>query len=246
MFYYPLRMSKPVAGVRSWFEIKNAAEPIAEIRVYDSIGYWGITADDFAAELEKVTADRIILRVNSAGGDVFDGFAIYNLLRDHPATVETKIDGFAASIASIVALAGETVTIPDSAFMMIHNPFAFVIGNSAEMRSMADVLDKIAGPMVKIYAQKTGKPADEIRDLMESETWFTGEEAVEAGLADELIKTSDDTEEDPDASADGQAAAAASIDPSIFANPPAELAGDSQPAADALEIRRRRLRLMDM
>ncbi len=97
MFYHPMRMSKPVAGVKSWFEIRGAAEAVAEIRIYDSIGWWGITADDFAAELENVTAERIVLRVNSAGGDVFDGFAIYNLLRDHPATVETKIDGIAAS-----------------------------------------------------------------------------------------------------------------------------------------------------
>lgn len=240
MFYHPLRMTRPEAnGPKTWYDIKGATEEVAEIRIYDSIGYWGVTAADFAAELATVTAPRILLRVNSAGGDVFDGLAIFNLLRDHPATVETRVDGLAGSIASIIALAGNTVAIAETAFMMIHNPWAFAIGNAADMRAMADTLDKISEPLVKVYTNKTGKPAEEIRGLLDAETWYTGAEAVEAGLADVLLELSDATEADSDQ-------AAAAINPAIYVNPPAELAGDTQPAADALELQKRRLALMGL
>lgn len=247
-FTQPLRMSKPQAGAdrpRSWYEIKGATEEVAEVRIYDSIGYWGITAGDFAAELEAIKAKAITLRINSAGGDVFDGMAIYNLLRDHPATVTTRVDGLAGSIASIVALAGDTVTIPKTAYMMIHQPWAFTIGNASDMRAMADVLDKVAGPMVEIYAEKTGKTEAEVIELLDAETWLTGAEAVEAGFADELLRTTSDATEDDDDD-DATEAAAAALDPSIFVNPPPELAGDSTPAADAIELQRRRLRLMEL
>lgn len=250
MFFKHQFTGKPQAGAkpRSWYEMKAAAaEDTTEIRVYDYIGWYGVEAADFAAELEKVTTSKITLRINSPGGDVFDGLAIFNLLRDHPATITTKIDGLAASIASVIALAGDTVTIPATAFMMIHNPWAFVIGNAEDMRAMADTLDKVASPLVGIYSQKTGKDPADVRELLAAETWYTGEEAVEAGLADVLIGTSDDAEEESEAQAgDDAAAAAAAFDPSLFSNPPAELAGDTRPAADALELQRRRLRLMEL
>ncbi len=250
MFFKHQFAGKPqaAAGPRSWFEIKAAADDdTTEILIYDYIGWYGVEAGDFAAELEKVTTPKITLRINSPGGSVFDGFAIFNLLRDHPATVTSKVDGIAASIASLIALAGETVEIPKTAFMMIHNPWAFVIGNAADMRAMADTLDKVASPLVGVYSEKTGKKPDEIRELLDAETWYTGEEAVEAGLADVLIDTSSAAEGESETDAgENAAAAAAAFDPSLFSNPPAELAGDTSPAADAIELQRRRLRLMEL
>jgi ATP-dependent protease ClpP protease subunit len=241
-------MTKPAAGARPWYEFTAAkGDGPAEIRIYDSIGWWGVTAKDFAAELDKVEADEIVLRINSSGGDVFDGFAIYNLLRDHPATVRTIVDGFAASIASIIALAGDVVEVHEASVVMIHDPWGVGIGNAAELRQLADVLDKtIAAPMAKIYAGRMDKTVDEIRDLMESETWYTGEEAVESGFASRLI-TSDPPDE----------GAAAGRDLSGFRNAPAS-AGDqngtpagaeesSSNADDQLvELMKRRLALQEL
>jgi ATP-dependent protease ClpP protease subunit len=243
-------MTKPAAGARPWYEIKAAAgDGPAEIRIYDSIGWWGLTAKDFAAELDNVQAEEIVLRINSSGGDVFDGFAIYNLLRDHPAKVTTIVDGFAASIASIIALAGEKIQVHEASVVMIHDPWGVGIGNAEELRQLADVLDKtIAGPMAKLYSDRMDKPIEEIRDLMKSETWYTGEEAVESGFASELIAS--DSSEDA-------AAALAGRDLSGFRNPPAELAGEVQPPAvdeesasthddELVGLMRRRLALQEL
>lgn len=253
-------MTKPAGGAaRPWFEFVAAEDDDspAEIRIYDSIGWWGVTAKDFAAELEKVTASEIVLRINSSGGDVFDGFAIHNLLRDHDAKVRTVIDGLAASIASIIALAGDTVEIHETAAFMIHDPWGVGIGNAEELRQLADVLDKtIAGPMANVYAKKSAKEMEEIRDLMSSETWYTGEEAVEAGFADVLIELE---------SSEEAAAAAGGRDLSGFRNPPAHLtetesieeaadgdvpttaaAGNSAGDDGLIEIMKRRLALQEL
>lgn len=243
-------MTKPAAGAHPWFEFSAAkGDGPVEIRIYDSIGWWGVTAADFAAELDKIDADEIVLRINSSGGDVFDGFAIYNLLRDHPATIRTVVDGFAASIASIIALAGDVVEVHEASVVMIHEPWGVGIGNAAELRQLADVLDKtIAAPMAKVYADQMDKTIDEIRDLMESETWYTGEEAVESGFASRLIAS------DPP---DKGAAAGDGRDLSGFRNPPADLAGDQDdppagagdpPSSDdeLVELMRRRLALQEL
>lgn len=241
-------MTKPAAGARPWYEFRAAdGDGPVVIRIYDSIGWWGVTAKDFAAELDKVDADEIILRINSSGGDVFDGFAIYNLLRDHPATIRTIVDGFAASIASIIALAGDTVEVHEASVVMIHDPWGVGIGNASELRQLADVLDKtIAAPMAKIYARRMDKSIDEIRNLMESETWYTGEEAVESGFASRLI-ASDPPDKD----------AGAGRDLSGFRNPPASAgnqneppAGDGESSSDAddqlVELMKRRLALQEL
>lgn len=214
-------MTKPAAGARPWYEIKAAAgDGPAEVRIYDSIGWYGITAKDFAAELDGIKAPEITLRINSSGGDVFDGFAIYNLLRDHPAKITTVVDGFAASIASVIALAGDEIHVHEASVVMIHDPWGVGIGNAKELRQLADVLDKsIAAPMAKLYADRMDRPIDEIRNLMESETWYTGEEAVESGFADTLIRSTSDTP-------DKGAAASEPRDLSGFRNPPAPAADD--------------------
>ena len=157
----------------------------AEISIYDEIGAWGITAKDFQDELKALgpVAD-IALRINSPGGDVFDGLAIYNMLRRHKARVSVTVDGIAASMASVVAMAGDDVVMPENAMLMVHDPSGVVIGTSKEMRELADALDKIKQSLISAYAAKSGAERDEIGRLMAEETWLTADEAVELGLAD--------------------------------------------------------------
>lgn len=164
----------------------------AEILIYDQIGAsWfgdGVTAKQFVKDLAKIDATLLTVRINSGGGDVFDGLAIYNALRRHDAAVVTEIDGLAASIASIIALAGEEVRMADNAFFMIHDPSGMEWGTAEDMRKMADLLDKVGGSLVNVYAEKTGKASDELLDWMHAETWFDAEEAVEAGFVDSVVK----------------------------------------------------------
>jgi ATP-dependent protease ClpP protease subunit len=174
-------------NAKCWFEIKarktDAAE--SEILLYDEIGYWGVRAQDFVEAVRALGESPIHLRINSPGGDVLDAFAIYNYLRDRGG-VRVTIDGIAASAASVVAMAGEDVTIADNGFLMIHNPFGVVVGGSKDMRDLATVLDKITDGIVKAYARKTDQPKDKLKKWMDDETWFTAEEAKEFGFADTI------------------------------------------------------------
>lgn len=170
---------------RSWFSIQNkVASDQADVLIYDYIGWGGVTAADFARELQALTVKTINVRINTPGGDVFDGLAIFNSLKSHGATINVQIDGIAASIGSIIAMAGQTITMGESAFLMIHNPWALVIGNAADMREMAMTLDKIGGSLAGIYATRQGVTKDQAQAWMDAETWFTAEEATAAGLAD--------------------------------------------------------------
>lgn len=178
---------------RSWFSIENKAAEKATIYIYDEIGGWGITASQFVAELNQIKAGAIDLRINSPGGSVFEGVTIYNALRRHDAVVDTYIDGVAASIASVVALAGARVHIAENAFYMIHEPFALTVGTAEEMRKTADTLDQVSkATIIAAYRKKTGKSDDEITAWMAAETWFSAEEALAAGFAD--VVESDDSE----------------------------------------------------
>jgi len=172
--------------VKSWYSIQAKADQSAEISIYDEIGFCGVTAKQFIGDLKAIDATAIKLAINSPGGAVFDALAIYNALRQHPANVEVTIMGVAASAASIIAMAGDTVVMPENAFMMIHNPLNMAYGNADDLREMADVLDKIGASLVGIYAKRTGLPEDEIKALLDAETWLNAEEAVLKGFADEL------------------------------------------------------------
>lgn len=161
----------------------------AELMLYDTIGFdfWsggGITAKDLAEQLKAIGAvDQITVKINSPGGDVFDGLAIYNLLKQNGSPVNVEIDGMAASIASVIAMAGDTINIAEGGMMMIHDAYGGVMGNSEDMLAMANLLDKIDGQIAGIYASRTGRKADTFRGLMDDETWMTGQEAVDAKLA---------------------------------------------------------------
>ncbi len=172
-----------------WYRIKAVARGVAEIMLYDEIGAWGISAQQFARELKALgDLQRIDLRVHSPGGDVFEGTAIYNLLKHHPARVDGYVDGLAASMATVVLMACDTVYIPENGMMMIHKPWGITGGDADDMRRYVDLLDKIEDTMVTAYASKTGKSADEIKALLKEETWMTGREAIEAGFADQLTE----------------------------------------------------------
>jgi ATP-dependent Clp protease, protease subunit len=173
--------------MKNWFKITAKAEmPEAEISIYDEIGAWGVTAKDFIGELRNVKAQSITLSINSPGGSVFDALAIYNALRQHEASVTVKVMGVAASAASLIAMAGDKIVMPENAFMMIHNPINFAYGNADEMREMADILDKIGASLVGTYVARTGLPEDEVKALLDAETWLNAEEAVAKGFADEI------------------------------------------------------------
>lgn len=173
---------------RSWWEIRNATSDVAEVFIYDDIGEgWfteGVTAKKFVEELKGITAPQIDLHLNSPGGSVFDGVAIYNALKRHPATVTTYVDGLAASIASVIALAGEKVVMASNALFMIHNPWGAVQGTAEEMRKMADVLDKVRDTLVGTYVDKTGMAEADVVAAMDAETWYTASEALDAGFVD--------------------------------------------------------------
>lgn len=173
---------------KSWYSIKAAAQPgMAEIYVYDEIGYWGITAADFARDLKSLgDINQIDLHINSPGGSVFDGTAIYNLLKGHKATVTTYIDGLAASMGSVIAMAGDRIVMPENALMMIHNPWGGAVGDAAELRKQAEVLDKVKASLLSVYTSRTGLSEDDVSAIMDAETWYTGTEALAAGFADEI------------------------------------------------------------
>lgn len=163
-----------------------ATEP-AEIFIFEEIGMFGVSANRFVKELKAIKNKEILLRLNTPGGNVFDGIAIANSLKSHPAKIVAQIDGIAASIGSIIALAADEINIADTGFMMIHKAQGFSLGNAETMRRTADTLEKIDGTLSKVYADKTGLTQKETLALMGDETWFTGQEAVDIGLADSMI-----------------------------------------------------------
>ena len=169
-----------------WYEIKAKKEGPAEIWIYDEIGYWGIGAKEFIIELNAIDNPKIDMHINSPGGEVFDGAAIYNAIKRHPAEVTTYVDGIAASIASVVALAGKKVIMAENAIFMMHNPAGLVIGTADDMRKTADVLDKVRETMIGAYMTKSGKSDSEIKGLLDAETWMNADETKAAGFADEI------------------------------------------------------------
>jgi ATP-dependent protease ClpP protease subunit len=181
--------------VNNWlsYSPRAAANEPANIQIFDQIGEdWfsnsGVTAKSFAETLQAVGPGPLNVEINSPGGNVWDGLAIYNMLRGRQAPVTTKVVGVAASIASIIALAGDTVEIADAALMMIHDPSGLAAGTSDDMRKMADALDQHAAILAGVYEKKTGKTASAIRAAMKAETWFTSAEAIDFGLADSITE----------------------------------------------------------
>jgi ATP-dependent protease ClpP protease subunit len=174
--------------MKSWYEIR-ARSSGTEVLIYDEIGAYGVTAKGFLADLSALPDGAPIdLRLNSPGGSVFDAVAIYNALKRHPGEITVWIDGIAASAASYIAMAGDELVMPENAFLMIHDPSGLVMGTAAEMREMADTMDKIAGSMIRGYAGRSGRAEEEIAALMAAETWFDAEAAIATGLATRMVE----------------------------------------------------------
>lgn len=178
------------AAGRKWYQVRNASGDAVEILIYDYIGWPFIEAVQFVRDLAAITANEINVRINSPGGDVFDGLAIHNALKRHPATINVAIDGLAASTASWVAMAGDTITIAPNAYMMMHDPEAVAFGGAEDFRKRADWLDQVRDTIAQMYAERAGKSVEDFQPLMAAETWFTADEAVNEGLADEVSNSS--------------------------------------------------------
>lgn len=173
---------------RDWFTIENRADS-ADVFIYDAIypddGFGGgVGAAAFQQELNAIKSKTINLFLNSPGGLVHEGITIYNALKAHPATVNVTVQGIAASIASVIAQAGDRIEMAGGSMMMIHEAFGFSMGNASDMRKMAEALDKMTSSIAGIYAARSGKDTSRWLDLMAAETWFSDQEAVVAGLAD--------------------------------------------------------------
>jgi ATP-dependent protease ClpP protease subunit len=173
---------------KSWYSLK-AQNGNAELMIYDEIGGWGISARQFANELQALgKIGTLTARIHSPGGDVFEGMAIYNMIKGHPAHKVCHIDGLAASMASVIAMAFDEVIMPENAMMMVHKPWGGTLGDAEDMRKYADLLDKVESNLVGAYQQKTGLPEAELHMLLAAETWLTGREAVEKGFANTLTE----------------------------------------------------------
>jgi ATP-dependent Clp protease protease subunit len=165
------------------FEMK-AADDVTELVLYDEISDWGISAKEFRKMLATVTTPTIVLKINSPGGNVFDGIAIHNDLADHAAEVHVEVTGLAASAASIVAMAGDKITVAKNAFLMIHNAWTVAVGDRRAFADVAATLGQIDDVLAKTYVERSGQKLSDIVTMMNDETWLNGDEAVAAGLAD--------------------------------------------------------------
>ena len=179
----------PAVALEKWEPRAAQADDPATISMFDVIGqdFWtgeGVTAKRVAAALRSLGKTPVTVNLNSPGGDMFEGLAIYNLLREHPAEVTVRVMGLAASAASIIAMAGDRIEMGLGTFLMVHNSWGMVIGNQQDMRDAAETFAEFDAAMADIYAARSGLPADEVAALMAEETWMRPVTAIEKGFAD--------------------------------------------------------------
>jgi ATP-dependent Clp protease, protease subunit len=171
------------------FQLKSKGKKSAELTIYGSIGedIWsdtGITAKKVIDAIKDFgEIENLDVRINSMGGDVFEGVTIYNRLKQMKANITVYVDGLAASIASIIAMAGDEIILSEGSLMMVHSPMTFAYGNQREFQNKIEILDTIEEEMLGIYSRRTGMPRSEIRNLLHSETWLNAQEALESGFA---------------------------------------------------------------
>lgn len=175
--------------MRPCFQFHNLAseDAPATLSIFDEIGFWGVQAKDFISDLAAVKSKSLNVEINSPGGDVFAGLAIYNALKSSGKEIVVKVMGVAASAASLIAMAGDRIVMPKNTFMMVHNPWSFAVGNADELRDTADTLDKIGASLRATYSARTGLSEDEVAPLLAKDTWLTADEALEKGFATEVI-----------------------------------------------------------
>lgn len=201
--HFSMRSASTPEKGKQWYRIENAItmksksddgadESLVHVYIYDEIGesWWGgISADQFVKDFADIEADQIIVHINSPGGQIFDGIAIHNAIKQHPASVETRVDALGASAASFIAQAGVKRTIHANGTLMIHDGLAMAYGNEADMLKTAGIIGGLSNTIAGIYARASGKLDTEgWRALMREEVWYNAEEALEAGLVDEIIE----------------------------------------------------------
>lgn len=167
----------------------HADDNRAVIEIYDEIGGFGVTPSDVKAQLADAGRGNVTVRLNSPGGSVFDGIAIFNELVTHPGKVRVEIVGLAASAASLIAMAGDEIAIAENALVMVHRAWGMTIGNEGDHREQAAVLTRIDDALAETYARRTSNPVAAIKKMMQAETWLRGEEAKQLGFANEIMGT---------------------------------------------------------
>ena len=210
-------------NTRNAYRIENKADETT-VYIYDEVSFWGVDASVFVKDFNKITSKLINIRVNSPGGSVFDGTTIFNAVKQHPARVVAHVDGLAASIASVIVMAADEVVMAENAFMMIHEPWSMMAGGAEDFRKEAELLDKVRGTIAKTYMDKSGKSEEDVLALMEAETWFTAQEALEAGFIDSIAGVSE--------------AKATMFDLSVFAKVPDKLKSGEDKDLTAREVER--------
>lgn len=165
-----------------------ADQDILNIEILDDIGGWGFTFNQLYDQAKGFEGNKIRVPVNSFGGSALEGLLIYNYLKGSGKEIETHIPTYAMSAGTIIAAAGDHVSMSNHGYYMIHNPWSVSMGDSNDMKATAEILSKIENDLVSIYVKKTGIDADEIREMMKNETWLTSEEALEMGFVDELTE----------------------------------------------------------
>ncbi|MEM6617458.1 MAG: head maturation protease, ClpP-related [Pseudomonadota bacterium] len=193
----------PSTALERWAHAPMAAEADDPntISIYDVIGEdpWtggGVTSQRIAAALRSIGPNDVTVNVNSPGGSVFEGLAIYNLLAEHPASINVRVMGVAASAASIIAMAGDTIEMGLGSFLMVHNSWGVVIGNKTDMRDAADIFAQFDGALADIYAHRTGNDRAEIETLMDGETWISAKDAVAQNFATGTFAAPKHTDDD--------------------------------------------------
>lgn len=222
-------------GIKKFWSFKAKDEKTGELLLYGEIASstWRgdeVTPKQFKKDLDALgDIETLNVFINSPGGDVFAGQAIYSMLKRHKAHVNVYVDGIAASIASLIAMAGDTVIMPENAMMMIHNPWTIAIGNAEEFRKIADDMDKIRDSMIVAYGNRSALMKEEIIELLDAETWLSAEDCKEYGFCDEIEEAKE---------------VAASLDEKYFArykNAPKKLREQKPKGVEDEELRKRKL-----
>lgn len=172
---------------KNWYNIKaEASSKSADVYIFDEIGTFGLTAQSFIEEIKSYKDTPMSLHINCVGGDVFEGMAIYNVLKKRTARTTVYIEGIAASMGSVIALAGDDVVMAENSLFMIHNAWGGAMGEATEIRKTAALLDKISGEIADIYTKKTNLPYNRVKEMMDEETWLSADEAFNLGFIDSI------------------------------------------------------------
>lgn len=201
-----------------WYSVKNVADDEVEVFISDYIGWPFNDAGDFVRMMSGLKQSKIVIRINSPGGDVFDGFQIANAIKNHPSKPVTRVEALAASAASYIAVSGHEKQAYKNAMIMIHEPMAGMWGNQYEMMEVADILKKVSSNMIDMYVDNTNVGKRALKDMMKAETWMTAKEAKVNGFIDTLIEAGEPV--------------LAKFDLSMFANTPEDFKAEDKKIID--------------